>query len=183
MRVSPSGIRVAVAAIPTFVLTFLAACEPFHSDNANFQRQWERDRKRRVAAMKDATAQTDKGSALAGSQLVTALTGTTHVFVYGSSPLGRKGRYVEYASFDPGGKFLFRNSDGTDRGGITGSWRVDGPRLCIVNPYLSPEESCYTLARTPAGMIQYYVDRPGSDSHGLLTKITDGIEPSANHNN
>jgi hypothetical protein len=45
-------------------------------------------------------------------------------------------------------------------------WRVDGPRLCVLNHALSQDEHCYTIAVTPDGRVQFYIDAPGDEFDG-----------------
>lgn len=137
-------------------------CEAFRSDAENLSRQRRAERARAVAGMRAATQQTRRGADVAGEALTRSVSGRTHVFVYGTRPGGRAERYVEYSYFRPDGR------DGDH-------WRVDEERLCILNGGFSADERCYRLAEQPDGRVQYYVADPGSESDGLITKITDRI--------
>lgn len=153
---------------------FAAGCEMFRSDAQNASIHAEKQKKKAIASMKASTAETERGEALAGDALVAALNDTTHVFEYGSAPGGARGRHIEREYFAPGGSFVFATSQGIRQ---EGSWRVDGPRLCIVNPWFGTSERCFTIAKTTTGRIQYFIDDPASDYHTLLTKVTDDIRP------
>lgn len=54
-------------------------------------------------------------------------------------------------------------------------WRIEGPRLCVLNGDFSPDEQCYRIAVLADGRVQYYIDAPGQEAHGLLTKVTSVI--------
>jgi len=156
----------------------LVACDAVYSDNANFQRQRRAERARRVAGMRAATAQTPTGGRLEGEALRTFLTGHTHVSVFERSPTGQRVRYVERRYYGPEGRFIYVNSAwATDPAGNPADrWRVDGPRLCVLNHALSQDEHCYTVAVTTEGHVQFFIDEPGDDAHGLLTSVVRVIE-------
>ena len=40
---------------------------------------------------------------------------------------------------------------------------------------MSEREQCYTIAVRPDGRVQYFIDDPGGDTNGLLTKIPDAV--------
>jgi hypothetical protein len=161
-------------------LALAAGCEAFYSDSENFSRRARAEHDRRVAGMRAATAETPAGGPVVGDALRTLLQGRTHVSEYGFSPGGKHERYVEYHYFAADGRFVYTNTSwATDPNGRPGdTWRVDGPRLCIVNQSFGPDAHCYTIAVTPAGHVQYFIDQPGADTHGLLTRevtiVTDG---------
>ena len=123
--------------------------------------------------MRAGTAQTPEGTRVAGEALRALVSGRTHVSVFQESPSGRHERYVEYRYYAPGGRFVYINTawatnpDGDPNDG----WRVDGPRLCIMNHDFGPDEKCYTIAVTPEHHVQYFIDRPGAETHGLLTSV------------
>ncbi|HWP66266.1 MAG TPA: hypothetical protein VNO26_10170 [Candidatus Limnocylindria bacterium] len=56
------------------------------SDNASFQRAWEKDRKQRVAGMRAATAQTERGTDVTGDDLTRLLAGRAHASVFVQTP-------------------------------------------------------------------------------------------------
>jgi drug/metabolite transporter superfamily protein YnfA len=163
----------------------LIGCEAFYSDNENFQRQSRAEHARRVAGMRAASAQTPVGTRLEGEGLRALLSGRTHVAVFGVSPSGRRERYVEYRYYAPGGQFVYVNTAWArdPKGNPSDRWRVDGPRLCVLNQAFTADEQCYTIAVTAKGHVQYFIDRPGDDTHGLLTSvisiIQDGAPPPA----
>lgn len=152
-------------------------CEAFRSDAENFSRQRRAEHSRAVAGMRSATQQTTRGTDVAGDALTRMVSGRTHVFEYGSAPGGRAERYVEYSYFRPDGRFVYRNTQwATNPDGRDGDyWRVDGPRLCVLNGSFSADEHCYRLAEQRDGRVQYYIAQPGDDADGLLTKITNRI--------
>lgn len=131
--------------------------------------------------MKAATQQTTRGRDVGGDALAGLVSGRTHVFVYETTPNGRRERYVEYDYFRPDGRFVYRNTTwATSPDGRDGDrWRVDERRLCIVKQDMSADEHCYRLAVQPDGRVQYFIATPGSESDGLLTKITDRITDGA----
>lgn len=163
------------------LLAAVFGCEAFRSDAENYARQDRADRARRLVGMKAATQQTARGRDTSGDDLTRLVSGRTHVFVYHMAPGGRPGRYVEYAYFRADGHFVYRNSlwamnpEGRDGD----AWRVDGPRLCVLNGEMSSTEQCYRLAVQPNGRVQYYIDAPGAETDGLLTKITDEVTDGA----
>ena len=156
----------------------LGACDATLSDNATFQRHRRAERARRIDGMRSATAQTRTGTRLEGEALRALLTGRTHVSVFERTPSGRKARYVERRHYGSDGRFIYVNSEwATDPGGNPADrWRVDGSRLCVLNHALSRDEHCYTVALTPEGHVQFFIDEPGSDAHGLLTSVVRTIE-------
>jgi hypothetical protein len=105
------------------------------------------------------------------------VSGKTHESVYERTPSGERARYVERSYFAPDGRFVYTNSlwarDPEGREGA--GWRVDGPRLCIVNPAMTSQEQCYTIALRPDGHPQYFIDAPGDETNGLLTKIPTSV--------
>jgi len=145
----------------------------WESDNAAFQRAWEKDRQERIAGMRAATAQQSRGVDVVGENLRRLVAGKTHESVFTRTPSGERQRYVERSYFDPAGRFIYTNSlwARDPQGRANAHWRVDGARLCIVNPDMTTEEQCYTVAVRPDGRVQYFIDAPGEETHGLLTKI------------
>jgi hypothetical protein len=159
------------------LIALTIGCEAFRSDAENFSRQRRAERTRAVAGMRAATQQTTRGADVAGEALTRLVSGRTHVFVYGTSPGGRAGRYVEYSYFRPDGRFVYRNTEwATNPEGRDGDhWRIDGARLCVLNGGFSADEHCYRLAEQSDKRLQYYVADPGAEADCLLTKITDRI--------
>jgi hypothetical protein len=149
----------------------------WESDNASFQRRWEAERRARVAGMRTATAQSSRGADVSGDDLRRLVAGKTHESVFERTPSGERRRYVERSYFAPDGRFVYTNSAwARSPGGRDGArWRVDGPRLCILNPDFTSEEQCYAVAIRPDGRVQYFIDAPGQETHGLLTKIPTAV--------
>src|SRR5262245_48233203 len=164
------------AMIGLFAATPLWACYP-GSDAESFHREWEKDRQRRIAAMREATRTTPAGRRVEGAALQQLLSGRTHVFIYGTTPDGRRQRYVEFTTFRAGGQFVYRNTLWAvdPNGRPDDHWRVDGKRLCILNSAFSQVEQCYTLAVRDDAQVQYFIDRPGDQTDGLLTKVTSEV--------
>lgn len=160
------------------VLCALAGCDLVYSDNASFQRRVRAERQRRLAGMRAATAETAVGRRLEGEALVAFLTDRTHVSVFDRTPTGQRTRYVEYRYYGRGGRFVYMNTAWavSPEGNPDDHWRVDGPRLCVLNHALSRDEHCYTIAVAPDGRIQFYIDAPGDEFHGLLTSIVSIVE-------
>lgn len=160
------------------VLCTLAACEWTYSDNENFQRHARAERLRRLAGMRAATAQTTVGQRLEGEALLALLTDHTHVSVFDRTPSGQRKRYVEYRYYGPGGRFVYVNTEWAVNpdGNPDDRWRVDGPRLCVLNHALSQDEHCYTIAVAPDGRVQFFIDAPGEETHGLLTSVVSIVE-------
>ena len=163
-------------------LIFIAAgC--WESDNASFQRARRAERRERIAGMQAATARTTRGVDVAGEDLRRLVSGKTHESIFERTPSGERRRYVERSHFAPDGRFVYTNSTWarSPEGRDGARWRVDGPRLCIVNPDFTSTEQCYTIAVRPDGRVQYFIDEPGDETHGLLTKIPttvhDGLLP------
>ena len=161
------------------LLLLLAGCQ--YGDGAAFSREWERERQRRIKSMKAATAEQARGRAIVGEELTALVSGKTHVFEYGSDPLGKRGRYVEYHYFRPDGRYVFLNTmlQSDPEGKPEDRWRVDGSRLCTINTWFSSDEHCFAIALLPNGRVQYYIDEPGDQTHGLLTKVTNAVQDSA----
>ena len=164
-----------IRALAACALLVASGC--WESDNASFQRAWRAERQKRVAGMRAATAQQARGTDVTGDELRTLVSGKTHESVFERTPSGEKRRYVERSYFSPDGRFIYTNSSWVrDPEGREGArWRVDGARLCIVNPDFTSEEQCYTIAVRPDGRVQYFVDEPGDDTDGLLTKIPTSV--------
>lgn len=153
--------------------TLSAGC--WESDNQTFQRRWEADRRARVAGMRAATAQTDHGTDVTGDDLRRLVADKTHESVYETMPGGQRGRYVERSYFAPDGRFVYTNSAWAREGRDGGRWRVDGARLCIVNPEMTSTEQCYTIALARDGRPQYFIAAPGEETDGLLTKVPTSV--------
>ena len=172
-----SRCRVAVAS-GVAIAALTLGCDMFRSDAENAQRRAAAEHARRVAAMQEATRQTPAGTPVAGDDLRALVRGRTHVSIYEQSPGGRHERYVEYFYFRPDGRLVYVNTLWATRAEAEPGdrWRVDGPRLCLVNRWLGPEERCYDIAVTPAGRVQWFIDRPGTDVHGLLTRVVDVVQ-------
>jgi hypothetical protein len=161
------------------LLLVLTACQ--YGDGAAFSREREKERQRRIKSMKAATAEQARGRNIGAEELAGFVSGKTHVFEYGSDPLGRRGRYVEYHYFRPDGRYVFLNTSTQNdpEGKPEDRWRVDGSRLCIVNTWFTSDENCYEVALLPNGRVQYYIHDPGDQTHGLLTKVTNAVQSSA----
>jgi len=161
------------AALTILSSLILLGCYP-GSDAETFHRQREKERQRAIAAMRQATKTTAAGRRIEGSELELFLRDKTHVFAYESTPDGRRERYIESTYFRADGRFVYLNTlwARDPNGSENDKWRVDGNRLCVVNTHMSQDEHCYTLAVNPDQRVQYFIDRPGDPSHGLLTKIT-----------
>ncbi|HWP64720.1 MAG TPA: hypothetical protein VNO26_02260 [Candidatus Limnocylindria bacterium] len=41
----------------------------------------------------------------------------------------------------------------------------------MLNHAFTQDEQCYTVAVAPDGAVQFFIDRPGSEYHGLLTSV------------
>lgn len=151
----------------------LASCEALSSDNANFQRQVRAERQRRLVGMRAATAQTPPGRRLEGDALRQFLEGKTHVSVFDRTPSGRRTRYVEQRYYGAGGRFVYVNNAWAidPAGNPEDRWRVDGARLCVLNHAFARHEQCYTVAAASDGAVQFFIDEPGSEYHGLLTSV------------
>ena len=157
-------------------------CGPY-GDGAAAQRAHRRESERRAADMAAATRQTDRGADLAGEAIVAAVSGKTWVSRYGSFPDGKRGDYLLYRHFREDGAFVatdnYLNSRVDPASGDT--WKVDGPRLCIVWHSFSQDPHCYRTARAANGALQVYVDEPGSQYDKLLTmvisEVLDGPAP------
>jgi hypothetical protein len=161
----------------TVLALVLLASGCWQSDNASFQRAWRADRQKRIAGMRAATAQSERGTDVAGDDLQRLLAGKTHDSVFERTPLGERGRYVERSYFAPDGRFVYTNSLwARDADGREGAhWRVDGLRRCILNPDMTSTEQCYTIAVRPDGRVQYFIDAPGVETHALLTKVPTAV--------
>jgi hypothetical protein len=151
----------------------LAGCEAFSSDNANFQRRARAEREERLAGMRAATEQTPAGRRLDGDALRDLLQEKTHVSVFEMDPSGRRTRYVEYRYYAAGGRFVYLNNEWAvdPAGNPEDRWRVDGSRVCVLNHAFGQDEHCYQIAVAPDGAVQFYIDDPGSQYHGLLTSV------------
>src|SRR5262245_8974906 len=127
--------------------------------------------------MRAATAEQSRGADVVGEDLRRLVAGKTHESIFVQTPSGQRQRYVERSYFAADGRFIYTNSLwARDPGGREGArWRVDGARLCIVNPDMTAEEQCYTIAVRPDGRVQYFIDEPGDETHGLLTKIPTSV--------
>jgi hypothetical protein len=154
-------------------LLVLTGCEIFRSDSENAQRRARAERQERLAGMRAATSQTPAGRYLEGRALTDLLSGRTHVSEFQQDPSGRRTRYVEYRYYAAGGRFVYVNNEWAvdPAGNADDHWRVDGPRLCVLNHAFTDKEQCYTVAVAPDGAVQFFIDEPGSESHGLLTSV------------
>jgi len=128
-------------------------------------------------AMRSTTAEYERGTALAGQALVDALAGRTLVFRSRISVGGREHDSVVYRYFGPDGHFVYLDNNMLDVGFSFeykegDYWKVTGPHLCMLSQFRSSEPSCYFVARTSDGTIQFYVDNPGGPYHDLLTAFT-----------
>ena len=172
------GRRLVGSVSAVLVVCALAACDWVYSDNENFQRRVRAERERRLVGMRAATEQTAVGRRLEGEALVAFLTDHTHVSVFDRTPSGQRKRYVEYRYYGPGGRFVYVNTEWaiSPDGNPDDRWRVDGPRLCVLNHALSQDEHCYSIAVAPDGRVQFFIDAPGDEYHGLLTSVVPTVE-------
>lgn len=155
----------------------LGGCEAFRSDAENYARRDRAERAERLEGMRAATSQAPAGERVSGDALVALVSGRTHVFVYSTAPGGRAVRYVEQSYFADGGRFVYVNTEwAKDPAGREGDrWHVDGERLCILNQTFSSQEQCYRLTVLADGRVQYFISKPGDETDGLVTKVTDAI--------
>jgi len=182
METLSAGVRCSLACYEArvralFGLVLLVASGCWESDSESFRRAWEADRRERIAGMRAATAQSERGTDVSGEDLRRLVADKTHESVYERTPSGEQQRYVERSYFGPDGRFIYTNSAwARDPGGREGAhWRVDGPRLCILNPDMTSTEQCFTIAVRPDGRVQYFIDAPGQETNGLLTKIPTAV--------
>ncbi len=161
----------------------LGACAPY-GDAAHASRQHRKEVERRTADMRVATNQVTRGADLVGAALVEALTGRTMVQRYASFPDGRRGEFLQYRHFAADGSLQvvdnwLEPSGGEPRGDW---WKVEGARICTLHHAFSQTPSCYRVARARDGALQWYVDNPGLEYHGLLTIVArewlDGPPPA-----
>lgn len=151
----------------------LAACT-LKSDAQYASDQSRQRNEQAVRGMQAATQQTTRGQDLSGSALTAALAGKTLVDRYQRSPYGRAEPYVVQKHFASDGRFVVVDQP-REYGALTNDqdrWRVDGPRLCIKGPPSQSEWKCYRMAVTSDGALQWFIDAPGTPSHGLLTIVT-----------
>ena len=153
--------------------SLLPGCAPY-GDGAYAQKQHRREVERRTADMRLATDQVRRGDDLADDDLVQALAGRTLVQRYAGFPNGQRGEFVQYRYFAADGRLQIVDnwlepSGSAERGDW---WKVDGPRLCLLQHGYSETPSCYRMARTSAGALQWYVDDPEQPYHGLLTVVS-----------
>lgn len=154
-------------------LCLLQGCGPY-GDGAYAQKQHRREVERRTADMRLATDQVKRGADLVGEDLRQALSGRTLVQRYASFPNGQRGEFVQYRYFAAEGRLRvvdnwLEPTGSADRGDW---WKVEGPRLCLLQHGYSSTPSCYRMARTPAGALQWYVDDAERSYHGLLTVVS-----------
>lgn len=163
------------SALAGLLLGSLSGCWP--SDQESFHRNWEADRARRIDGMRSATAEQARGAPVDGPELIALLEDTTHESVFERGPGGAPGPYVERSYFARGGGFVYTNSHwARDPAGREGDrWSVEGPRLCILSQWFSETPQCYTIALRPDGRIQYFVDDPERETHGLLTSVPTAV--------
>lgn len=156
----------------------LAGCEAFHSDSENFARQRKKEQEERVAGMRSATATTEKGKLMEGEALRRLVSGKTHSFIYQTTPTGKRERYVEKLYFEPNGHLVYRNNQWalSADGKKEDYWKASGERFCVLLQDMGRDEQCFTLALLANGRVQYYIHRPGNETHGLLTKVTDRVD-------
>lgn len=159
------------------IATLYGGCTTL-SDGEYAQKQARKRRARALVSMKESTAQTPRGRDVKAEELEALVSGRTHIFIYGKTPSGGKGPYITYHYYRPDGQFVFLNTESESNfdGREGDHWRVDGNRLCVIRQWYSHEEGCFRLAVLPNGRVQYYIDDPGGDYHGLLTTITDEIQ-------
>jgi len=173
-----TSIRRCAVAILSSILLF--SCYP-GSDAESFHREWEKDRQRRIAAMREATKTTARGRSLEGAALQSFLSDRTHVFAYETTPDGRRDKYVEWNWFRADGRLVYLNTLwATDpEGSSNDKWSVDDRRVCILNTHFSQDEQCYAIAVTADGRVQYFISQPGDPADGLLTKVTNEVYEGA----
>jgi hypothetical protein len=157
----------------SIALVGIAGCGPY-SDQATAAREHRKQLEERTEGLRDYTARTKRGTELAGQELVDALSGRTLVYHYGSFLDGRRGDYVTYHYYRPNGRLVYVDNwlDSSGKGRKGDYWKVTGQRLCVLRQSFSPEPSCYRVARTDDGAIQFYTDDTTKPYHGLLTTST-----------
>jgi hypothetical protein len=158
------------ATILTPCVLLLVACGPY-GDGAYSSQQHNKSVQRTIAGMRTATDQTVRGEDLAGAALIAVLSGRTMVKRYEGFPNGRKGEFVTYRYFAANGTLQvvdnWTNPSGSKPRGDW--WKVEGHRVCILNRGFSETPSCYRVARARDGALQWYIDNPGGDYHGLYS--------------
>jgi len=170
--------RLVSATALTLCVLPLGACGPY-GDGAYASRQNNKEVERSIAGMRAATDQTARGEDLADAALIAALAGRTMVQRYERFPNGRSGEFVRYRHFAADGTLQVVDnwlypSGGKQRGVW---WKVEGNRVCTLDHGFSLTPSCYRVARARDGALQWYIDNPGLDYHGLISiKAKEWIE-------
>jgi hypothetical protein len=156
----------------SFLAATLTGCYP-GSDAQYSQRQAAARDAAATQAMRTATAQRTRGIAIAGDALRQRLVERTWISEYEKFPNGARGPYRTYDYFRQDGQFIRgHNWVYGDPVPVPGDyWRVDGPRLCILNQTMSAQPACYAVALDAGQALQLYIDAPGTPNHGLLTRV------------
>ena len=155
------------------ILLAAFGCGPY-GDGAAALRAHRREVARRTAGMAAATRQTDRGRDLAGAELEARLRDHTWVSRFQSFPGGKRGDFVQYQSFRAGGQLVVTDNYLNSHAEVTrgDTWRVDGPRLCLLWREFDPDrEHCYRVALAADGALQVYIDEPGAPSDTYLTYL------------
>jgi hypothetical protein len=168
---SPKLLISAFSLFGVALLLFAAtACtEMFYSDSANANRQGNRARQEAVRSMKISSAEAPAARLLSGEELVSLLAGKSHISEYRKRARDPKPYFTIYDYFGADGSYIGRDTYArrtTDYQHV-GRWAVNGTSLCIA----ASEEHCYSIRLEDNGAIQYWVNEPGNQFDGLITRV------------
>lgn len=149
----------------------LSGCYP-GSDNQYAQAQARARAAEWTRSARLSTQQTVRGRPVAGEELVNRVSERTWISEYQGFPNKEPGTHRTYDYFRKDGQFFWSDNWIYNKFEVVAEnrWRVDGPRLCVLNQHYSHIEKCYTAALDAQQGIQLYIDAPGEANHGLLTR-------------
>lgn len=174
--------------LPICLALVLPGCY-YGSDAQYSQRQAQKRNEIATQGMREATKQTPRGTPLEGDALLRRLVERTWIKEYERFPNGAIGPYRTYDYYRQDGQFIRgHNWVYGEPVAVPGdSWRVEGPRLCVLHQAMSAQPACYTVTQDARLALQFYIDAPGTANHGLLTRVIERSEAgppklSANNN-
>lgn len=179
MTSTPSMHAIAKGACTVLMAGTLGACAALtHSDSGYSVAQRQRENESALRAMKEGTRETPRGTPLEGAELARAVAGKTLVYRYDVRPDGRTGRFVVQEYFAQDGRFSVVDEPSiySKSGSEKFRWRLQEGGLCILGDPSQPDEwLCYRMTRARDGVLQTYIDKPGSPYDGLLTLVTSDV--------
>lgn len=180
MSVKPLLESVLRALGTAMLLLSAAACtEMFRSDAVNSSRQANQAREQALHSMKLSSEQASPARSVSGAELVTLLAGKSHVSEYRKRIGDPKPYLTTYDYYGADGSYLGSDTHARRTVGYQdlGRWSVNGETLCIALTAPRADEKCYSIKLEANASVQYWINKPGDPTNGLLTRVVRIVRP------